>query len=318
MTDMTRQKVIFDTDPGVDDALALYYLIRHPQIDLMGVTTVFGNAPVALTTRNARFLLREWGHGAPVHAGAAGPLTPDMPAEGFPTHIHGQNGLGDHPVDLDPIEDPDDAAQFMIDMIRTHPGQIRLLAVGRMTNLARALQMAPDIAGLVRDVVIMGGAFRVPGNITPAAEANIWGDPLAADIVFGATWRVVAVPLDLTTRTFMDRSTLDDLGAAGGPGMQLVADLSQGYVRFYQAAGYDGMLVHDATAAVFLTDPDLFALATGEVRVLSEGMALGLTLMNPAERQGPMDAWEGRPRQFAALDGQPQAILDRIAQVCTA
>ncbi|WP_176562840.1 nucleoside hydrolase [Paracoccus liaowanqingii] len=315
---MTSHKVIFDTDPGVDDALALYYLIRHPQIDLVGVTTVFGNAPVALTTRNARFLLGAWGHGAPVHAGAAGPLTPDMPEDAFPTHIHGENGLGDHPVDLAPTEDPDTAAQFLVDQIRAHPGQIRILAVGRMTNLARALQIAPEIAGLVRDVTLMGGAFRVPGNITPAGEANIWGDPLAADIVFGASWPVVAVPLDLTTRTFMDRPLLDDLGRRGGPGMQLVTALSQGYVRFYQAAGYDGMLVHDATAAVFLTDPDLFTLTKGEVRVLSEGIALGLTLMNPEDRQGPLGAWEGRPRQGAALDGQPQAILDRIAQVCTA
>lgn len=315
---MTTDKVIFDTDPGVDDALALYYLLRHPRIDLLGVTTVFGNAPVALTTRNARFLLRAWGHDAPVHAGAAGPLTPDMPPEFWPTWIHGDNGLGDHPIDLAPQDDPDTAAQFLIDQIRAHPGEVRVLAVGRMTNLARAVQMAPDIAGLVRDVTLMGGAFRVPGNITPAAEANIWGDPLAADIVFGAPWRVVAVPLDLTTRTFMDSAMLARLAQAGGPGMRLVADLSQGYVRFYQAAGYDGMLVHDCTAAVWLTDPDLFTLTEGEVRVLSDGIALGLTLMNPADRQGPLGAWEGRPRQFATLDGQPDAILDRIAQICTA
>ncbi|WP_373946709.1 nucleoside hydrolase [Paracoccus marcusii] len=315
---MTQHKVIFDTDPGVDDALALYYLVRHPQIDLLGVTTVFGNAPVAMTTRNARFLLQAWGHDAPVHRGAEGPMTPDMPPEFWPTHIHGDNGLGNHPTPEAPVEGPDTAAQFLIDTIRAHPGEVRVLAVGRMTNLARAVQMAPDIAGLVRDVVIMGGAFRVPGNITPAAEANIWGDPLAADVVFGADWPVVAVPLDLTTRTFMDSATLADLGARGGAGMQLVADLSQGYVGFYQTAGYDGMLVHDCTAAVYLTDPDLFTLTQGEVRVLSEGIALGLTLMNPADRQGPLGAWEGRPRQSATLDGQPDAILARIAQVCTA
>lgn len=315
---MSKHKVIFDTDPGVDDALALYYLLRHPQITLLGVTTVFGNAPVAMTTRNARFLLASWGHDAPVHAGAAGPLTPDMPPEFWPTQIHGENGLGDHPMPEPAVEEADTAAQFLIDTIRAHPGEVRVLAVGRMTNLARAVQMAPDIAGLVRDVVIMGGAFRVPGNITPAAEANIWGDPLAADIVFGAAWRVVAVPLDLTTRTFMDSAMLARLADQGGPGMRLVADLSQGYVRFYQAAGYDGMLVHDATAAVYLTDPDLFTLTTGEVRVLSQGIALGLTVINPAERQGPMGAWQDLPRQFAALDGQPQAILDRIAEICTA
>lgn len=310
-------KVIFDTDPGVDDALALYYLVRHPGIDLIGVTTVFGNAPVAVTTRNARFLLREWGADVPVHAGAAGPITPDMPPEFFPAHIHGENGLGDHPIDMPVTEVADEAAQYLVDTIRAHPGQIRILAVGRMTNLARALQIDPGIAGLVRDVVLMGGAFREPGNITPAAEANIWGDPLAADIVFGAAWPVVAVPLDLTTRTFLDRRQLDRLARDGGPGMRLVADLSQGYVRFYQGVGYDGMLVHDATAAVYLTEPDLFTTVAGQVRVLSDGIAMGLTLMNPADRQGPAGAWEGRPAQQATLDGDPQAILDRIARICT-
>ncbi|WP_410217399.1 nucleoside hydrolase [Paracoccus sp. (in: a-proteobacteria)] len=315
---MSRQKVIFDTDPGVDDALALYYLLRHPDIDLLGVTTVFGNASVATTTRNTRSLLENWGHAVPVHAGAAEPLTPNMPLEEFPVHIHGRNGLGDHAI-LPPVtEVAETAAQFLIDTIRAHPGEVRVLAVGRMTNLALAVQMAPDIAQLVHDVVLMGGAFRVPGNITPAAEANIWGDPLAADIVFGAPWRVTAVPLDLTTRTFMTRGMLARLAAEGGPGMQLVADLSQGYVSFYAASGYDGMLVHDCTAAVYLTDPDLFSLTTGEVRVISEGIASGLTLMNPADRQGPLDAWSDRPRQFCTSDGQPEAILSRIAQVCTA
>jgi len=312
------QKVILDTDPGVDDALALYYLIRHPDIDLLGVNTVFGNAPVAVTTRNARFLLEAWSHPAPVHPGAAGPLTPDMPAKSFPTHIHGQNGLGDHPVASPPRDEDDTAARFLIDRIRAHPGEVRVLAVGRMTNLARAVRLAPEIAELVRDVVLMGGAFRVPGNITPAAEANIWGDPLAADIVFGAPWQVTAVPLDLTTQTFMTRAMLARLAAEGGPGMQLVADLSQGYVSFYAASGYDGMLVHDCTAAVYLTDPDLFSLAEGEVRVIPDGIARGLTLMNPVDRQGPLDAWADRPRQFATCGGQPEAILSRIAQVCTA
>lgn len=309
-------KVILDSDPGVDDALALYYLIRHPDIDLLGVTTVFGNAPVSVTTRNARFLLKAWGHDAPVHPGAAGPLTPDMPPEAYPVHIHGQNGLGGYPVPDEAVDQPDSAAQFLIDQVRANPGQVRILAVGRMTNLARALQLAPDIADLVADVVIMGGAFRVPGNVTPAAEANIWGDPLAADIVFGAPWRVTAIPLDLTTRTFMTRGMLARLAAEGGPGMQLIADLSQDYVGFYAQSGYDGMLVHDCTAAVYLTDPGLFDLAQSEVRVLSQGIALGLTLMNPVTRHGPLAAWDGRPRQFAAVDGQPDAILSHIARTC--
>ena len=313
---MGKHKVIFDTDPGVDDALALYYLVRHPQVQLVGVTTVFGNAPVAVTTRNARFLLRSWGVTVPVHAGAAQSLTPDMPTEDFPVHIHGQNGLGNIDIPEQPVDEPDSAAQFMIDQIRAHPGQIRILAVGRMTNLARALQMAPDIADLVGDVVIMGGAFRVPGNITPAAEANIWGDPLAADMVFGADWHVTAIPLDLTTRTLITRRELQAIAATGGAGMQLVADLSQDYISFYGQAGYDGMVIHDCCAAVFLTDPELFRLIHGQVRVLWQGIGLGLTIMNPRDRKGPDAEWADLPLQAYGADGDTDAILSRIAKIC--
>lgn len=315
---MNTHKVIFDTDPGVDDALALYYLIRHPQIQLLGVTTVFGNAPVTVTTRNARFLLRSWGVDVPVHAGAAAPITPDMPNESFPVHIHGENGLGDVAIPDQPMDEADTAAQFIIDQVRENPGKVRILAVGRMTNLARALQIDPEIADLVGDVVIMGGAFRVAGNITPAAEANIWGDPLAADIVFGADWHVTAIPLDLTTRTMIGRRELQVLADKGGAGMQLVADLSQDYIKFYAQSGYDGMVIHDCCAAVFLTDPDLFKLMHGYVRVLSQGIALGLTIISPQERKGPMHAWDDLPLQAYASDGDVDGIISRIGEVCVA
>lgn len=315
---MSKHKVIFDTDPGVDDALALYYLIRHPQIQLLGVTTVFGNAPVTLTTRNARFLLKSWGVDVPVHAGASDAMTPDMPDESFPVHIHGENGLGDVVIPDLPVEEADTAAQFIIDQVRENPGKVRILAVGRMTNLARALQIDPEIADLVGDVVLMGGAFRVPGNITPAAEANIWGDPLAADIVFGADWQVTAIPLDLTTRTMIGRRELQTLAEKGGAGMQLVADLSQDYIGFYAQSGYDGMVIHDCCAAVFLTDPDLFKLTHGYVRVLSQGIALGLTVISPQDRKGPMHAWGDLPLQAYASDGDIDGIVSKIGEICTA
>jgi purine nucleosidase len=313
---MNKHMVIFDTDPGVDDALALYYLIQHPQIQLLGITTVFGNAPVAVTTRNARFLLKSWGVNIPVHAGADVSMTPDMPADAFPVHIHGHNGLGDIAISDQPVDEPDTAAQFIIDQVRQNPGKVRILAVGRMTNLARALQIDPEIADLVGDVVIMGGAFRVAGNITPAAEANIWGDPLAADIVFGAEWHVTAIPLDLTTRTMIGRRELQALADKGGAGMQLVADLSQDYINFYGQSGYDGMVIHDCCAAVFLTDPDLFKLSHGQVRVLTQGIALGLTIMNPQDRKGPMDAWGNLPVQAYASDGNVNGIIACIEEIC--
>ncbi|HEY0276323.1 MAG TPA: nucleoside hydrolase, partial [Paenirhodobacter sp.] len=257
-------KVIFDTDPGVDDALALYYLHRHPAVDLLAITTVFGNAPVALTTRNALFLKEAWGIGAPVAMGAAGPMA-GAPGD-WPTWIHGVDGLGniDAPAPVT-APDPRPADQLIIDLVRAHPGAVTIVAVGRMTNLAQALRRAPDIAPLVKQVVIMGGAFGVPGNITPAAEANLHGDALAADLVFGAAWPVVAVGLDVTRQVEMSRADLAALAEAGGSGVALLRDLSQDYISFYEGLNHRGMVVHDCCACVLLTDPDLFGTRAARI-----------------------------------------------------
>lgn len=314
---MPRHQVIFDTDPGVDDALALLYLHRHPEIDLLGITTVFGNAPVDVTTRNARFLARSWGIEAPVHAGAEERLVSAGGEPKFPVHIHGKNGLGGYPVPgaVEPTRAM--AARFIIETVRANPRQVRLLAVGRMTNLALALQEAPEIADLVRDVVIMGGAFHVEGNATPAAEANIFGDPDAADIAFGAHWPVTAIPLNMTRQTLMTRERLAELGTSGGAAAQRVADLSQDYIDFYRSRGMAGMLVHDCCAAVYLTDSNLFDCRSGTVRVVSGGLASGMTIQHLDTGVSPPGEWGGRPSQRVCYGGQAEAILGRIQQTCT-
>ena len=315
---MRPQKVIFDTDPGVDDALALLYLHRHPAIELVGITTVFGNAPIEVTTRNARFLAREWGIVAPVHPGAAAPIDPSVGKTSFPKHIHGENGLGSYPIPEQATPVIDTAAAFLIDTIRDHPGEIRILAVGPLTNLALALQQAPEIAGLVRDVVVMGGAFDVPGNTTPAAEANIFADPVAADIVFGADWAVTAVPLNVTRQTVLTRETLARLATTGGHAMRMVAEISQGYIDYYRESGREGMLVHDCCAAVYLTNPDLFVRRSGPVRVAVGGNASGQTEQRPDGLVVPARDWEGRPSQSVCRDGDAGEILSCIHRTCGA
>ncbi|KAF1055399.1 MAG: Pyrimidine-specific ribonucleoside hydrolase RihB [Stenotrophomonas maltophilia] len=308
------QKVIFDTDPGVDDALALLYLHKHPQIDLVGVTTVFGNAAVESTTHNALYLKQAWGFTAPVARGAAGPLQPDATPEPWPVHIHGINGLGNHPVPdtLDVAVDPRPAHQLIIDLVRAHPGEITLVAVGRMTNLALALQHAPDIAGLVRGVVLMGGAFHVNGNITPAAEANIWGDAEAADIVFTAHWPLTAIGLDVTTRVEMDRHGLDALAHAGGADADLVRALSQEYVDFYLQAGHKGMVVHDCCACIYVTRPELFQLERASVRVATDGVARGMTIPKPEGLAFGPSVWDGQVVQSIAIGVDAAAVLADI------
>jgi len=246
-------KVIFDTDPGVDDAMALLFLHNHPEIDLIGITTVFGNASIETTTRNALFLKREWDIAAPVARGEGKTYNPMRNPTDWPVMIHGHDGLGniDVPETTALPVDPRPAHRFIIETVRANPGEVTLIAVGRMSNLAYALKEDPEIAGLVKQVIIMGGAFDVPGNITPAAEANIHGDPEAADVVMTAPWKVVVVGLDVTMKTVMTRKRLAELTAKNGKHLKLLSDISQFYIDFYgQHVKDEGMVVHDSCACV--------------------------------------------------------------------
>lgn len=310
-------KVIFDTDPGIDDAMALLFLHHHPEIDLLGITTVFGNASIETTTRNALFLKREWGIEAPVAKGMNQTFDPDRPHVGWPTFIHGDDGLGNIGVpDVNGVPvDPRPAYRFIIETVRENPGEITLVAVGRMTNLAIALREDPDIAVLVKQVVIMGGAFDVNGNITPAAEANIHGDPEAADAVMTAPWNVVVVGLDVTEKTVMTRSRLAALAAAGGAPAQLLSDISSFYVDFYETRVDDGMVVHDSCACVYVVAPDLFTTRNGAIRVVSGGIADGQTIQKPDSTGFPASPWDNLPSQKVCTGVDADAVLDLIHNV---
>lgn len=306
-------KVIFDTDPGVDDAMALLFLHRHPQVQLLGVTTVFGNAAIETTTRNALFLCEAFGIDAPVARGAGVTFDPTRPTGPFPDMIHGVNGLGDIPL-TDPIRRPDplDAADFIIQTLRRNPGEVSLIAVGRMTNLAEALRRDPHIASLVKDVTIMGGAFFEPGNVSPAAEANIHGDPEAADLVLGAAWKVAVIGLDVTTTTAMTRGELAELAKTGGPAVELLNDLSQRYIDFYGHYLPEAMLVHDTCACAYVVAPELFQMAQGQMRVVCGGIADGQTILKPHGRHFPPGPWDHRPVQKAAIRAKVAPLMALI------
>jgi purine nucleosidase len=307
-------KVIFDTDPGVDDAMALLFLHQHPEIELLGITTIFGNAAIETTTRNALYLTQEWQIQAPVAQGIGETIDAARPHVGWPTFIHGDDGLGNIgvPETVAGSPDPRPAHRFLIDTIRAHPGEVTLVAVGRMTNLARALRDDPEIAGLVKQVVIMGGAFDVPGNITPAAEANIHGDPEAADIVFGASWPVVAVGLDVTMQTVMSRSQLAAIAARGGERPALLARISDFYIDFYGRLVEDGMVVHDSCACVYVVAPELFTLRHGAIRTVCGGIADGQTIQKPDGRSFPPSPWDGLPSQAVCTGIDAAAVLSLI------
>ncbi|MGE8159134.1 nucleoside hydrolase [Paraburkholderia sp. NPDC080076] len=296
---MSRHKVIYDTDPGVDDAMALVFQALHPDIELLGLTSVFGNATIETTTRNARVLAGRFAAGVPVAQGAAAPLERSAPEP--LAWIHGDNGVGNITLDTTDAAalDARPAHRFIIETVRAHPGEVTLLAVGPLTNLALALADDPQIASLVKQVVIMGGAFGtdgVLGNVTPAAEANILGDPDAADIVFGAAWPVAIVGLDVTQRTIMSHEYLASLRERGGAAGQFVWEVSRHYEAFHeQSAQLEGIYVHDSSAVAYVLAPQLYTTRSGPVRVLTDGIAVGQTIQKPSAMPVPAPAWDSRP-----------------------
>ena len=310
-------KVIFDTDPGVDDSMALVFQTRHPEIELIGVTSVFGNATIETTTRNAVFLVERFAAPTVVVArGAAKPLRRTAPEP--IAHIHGKNGLGDIVLPAMPDGgnarvDARPAHRFIIDEIRRHPHEINLIAVGPLTNLALALQEDPEIQRLVRQVIIMGGAFGmngVLGNVRPCAEANIAADPDAADMVFTASWKVTAMGLDVTQKAVMTTAYLDSIRQHGGADGQFIWDVSRLYEQFHvDSAGVQGIYVHDSSAVAYLVAPELYQIRRGAVRVVVEGLAVGQTIQKPEGMGVPAPDWDTFTSQDVCVDVDVDGFL---------
>jgi len=222
-----------DCDTGIDDTVALAYLLRSPAADLVGIGTVSGNTDAAQAARNTLDLLALAGSsGIPVAVGAHDHLT--HPYGGGAPHVHGDNGIGGVILpDSGTSPDARDAADLLLDLSHTHAGELHLLTIGPVTNIAIALQRDPTLPSRIAGVTTMGGAALVPGNITPAAEANIFNDPAAADALARADWDVTFVPLDVTMNHIL---TDDDRGlllASADPFARAVGDILDHYLDFY-------------------------------------------------------------------------------------
>lgn len=280
----TPQAVLIDTDPGIDDAMALLFLRARSDVRIVSITTIFGNADLETTTRNARYLTTRFGIDAPVIAGAARPLQIErLPS---PTHVHGHDGLGDvlrFPASLRETN-AQSAHEHIVQRVHSMPHQLTLLALGPLTNLALALRLDPGIARLVRRVVVMGGAFGWygrGGNISPVAEANIRNDPQAANEVLAASWPVTMVGLDVTTRCVLTTADAQRL-ATSNEHSRLLWEISRGYEALYKEHdGLTGCCLHDVAAAACIVDPTLFATRSGHISVTVEGEAIGQTVLSP-------------------------------------
>lgn len=253
------KRILIDTDPGVDDSMAILFAFCSPEVKIEGLTTVFGNSGSEITTLNALRLVELAGRpDVPVARGAESPLLREF--KGFGWRVHGHNGLGEVDFPLPKTEpDPRRAAQFIVDTVMENPGEITLVPLGPLTNIALAVALEPKIANAVKEVVLMGGAANAQGNASGVAEANIRNDPEAAKIVFDAPWKVTMVGLDVTRKSIMTPDYVAQLGRAGNRFTDFITQILPHYIGFYkEAVGLDGLFVHDSSALAFVIDPSLF------------------------------------------------------------
>jgi purine nucleosidase len=258
---MAVKKIIIDTDPGQDDAIAILLALASPQdIEVLGITAVAGNVPLDLTQKNARIVCELAKRtDIPVFAGCDRPLAQRLVTA---EHVHGKTGL-DGPNLPDPTMPLQDmhAVDFIIDTVRQHPsGSVTLCPLGPLTNIASAINKAPDIIEKINEIVLMGGAYFEVGNITPAAEFNIYVDPEAAEIVMKSGAKITMMPLDVTHKALVTRARNDAFRELTTPVGLAVAQMTDFFERFdKEKYGSAGAPLHDPTVIAYLIEPDLFS-----------------------------------------------------------
>jgi purine nucleosidase len=264
-------KIILDCDPGIDDALAIAFAHGHPGVDLTGITTVAGNVGLPRTTRNALAVADFVGAGpVPVTAGCAAPL---LRQARDARHVHGETGLGGAVIP-DSARAPrhGHAVDYIIDEVCAAPGEITLIATGPLTNIALAVRKEPRLTRCVREFVIMGGSAG-RGNVTPAAEYNIWADPEAASVVFGAGWTVRMIGLDVTLQALATAPIRERMASLGPLASALLLPALAQYNENPDPA------VHDVCAAASVAVPDVFGYTPAHVQVETTGqLTSGMTV----------------------------------------
>lgn len=304
-----RRKVVLDTDPGIDDAMALLYLHACDSLELLGVTTVFGNASIDDCTTNTLFLCEQFGVTAPVYRGADRLLSGEKPEE-YPDFVHGKNGLAniDVTVVAKSVEEQD-ASDFLIEATKANPNEITIIAIARLTNIAVAVNRDPSFAGRVKEIIFMGGAANCEGNVTTWAEANIVGDPEAAYTVFDAGIPMVMVGLDVTMQTWLSLDMLAAMTSGMTQLKPLVLSINDFYASFYKLSqNRDEFPVHDTSAIAYAHNSKLFGSERGQISCTLDGEERGRTVFEP----GP----SGKHR--VCLSVNSNALLDDYFKTVTA
>ncbi len=272
------QRIIIDTDPGVDDALTFLLALASPEIKLEALTTTQGNVTLEKATRNALSIL-ELCHAShiPVVAGSMFPLVQPLRAS---AHVHGESGIGDAQLP-EPQTQPaaQHAVDYLIERVLAEPGEISIFPIAPLTNIAMAIRKEPKFAKAVKELVIMGGAIQEGGNMSPLAEFNIFVDPHAAHIVFHAGIPITLIPLDVTHKCLLKQEHLDRLMKIDSPISRFVRDAVEVYLKFSYEHGFAGSALHDPLTLATILAPELLTLKEYHVDVdISGGVSMGKTL----------------------------------------
>jgi len=274
---LNSKRIIIDTDPGVDDALAFLLALASPEIKLEALTTTQGNVTLEKATRNALSILElcNASH-IPVAAGSKVPLVQPLRASAI---VHGASGIGDAKLP-EPISKPiqHHAVDYLIERVLAEPGEISIFPIGPLTNIAMAIRKESDFAKSVRELVIMGGAIKENGNVTPLAEFNIFVDPHAAHIVFHSGIPITLIPLDATHKCLLKHEHIDRLMQVKSPIVQFIKDAVGFYIKFSVDRGFAGSALHDPLTLATIIAPELLTLKEYYVDVdHSGGVGMGKT-----------------------------------------
>lgn len=265
-----EQKIIIDTDPGHDDAMALLMLFAVPGVEILAITTVAGNSTIENTTRNAKYILSlAKKENIPLFAGSAKPMVRDL----ILANVHGKSGLDGSGAELLPIEKTvEQATDKIIEIIKQNPNEITILTLGPLTNIARAFIKEPSLPKMVKQIVMMGGAIAVPGNKNRVAEFNFFVDPEAAKIVFDSEVKKILVPLDACNNIVLPEQSIKEIGERAGDIGKVLSNMLVPYVENIKK--YDNMagaLMYDPLAAYYLINPSAFQLEEMDIKIETKG-----------------------------------------------
>nr|GMD85285.1 probable uridine nucleosidase 2 [Ipomoea batatas] len=312
-----RKKIIIDTDPGVDDAMAIFVALQSPDVEVIGLTTIYGNVYTTLATRNALHLLEVAGRtDIPVAEGSHVTITNGTKLR-IADFVHGTDGLGNQnfpPPEGKAIEQ--NAIEFLVQQANLYPGEVTVVALGPLTNIALAIQRDPAFVKNIGQIAVLGGAFAVNGNVNPASEANIFGDPDAADIVFTSGADILAVGINVTHQVVLTDADRNRLAESNGKFAKYISKIMDVYFDYHHDAyNIKGVYLHDPTTLLVAIDPSLITHTEGAVRVQTTGITRGLTLFyNKQKRFAEVTEWSDKPSVKVAVTVDAPAVVKLVME----